>query len=534
MNIDSGHLQRLLDEDCTHRSTDSDLTKFRKEALKKSFRKKFVESNQRNVDLHVKALQDFAALNTVVSNYTPSDSFLSDPIVRTWKSLLEKVFNSGDLQMPILTLDSCLQAGSCGPGASIDAADNSFQTKMFESSLSTTDLSLYARYVKTISRRWVAADSHRFETFGVNVVAGGRISSVSKDGDKNRTIEIQPVLNMFYQLGAKTVLTRALREVLHLDLSLQQELNKSLARSASIDGSLSTIDLKNASDCNTVALCGALLPANAFEVLMKIRTPVADMGDGVFAPLYMISTMGNGFTFALMTIMFATLVQAIYIHSGETYIMGKTCAVYGDDIIISTNSTGTLLRLLQGAGFTVNTDKSFTEGPFRESCGGDYYEGHDVRGIYMKVLTCEAHIYSIFNRLHFWSIRNNISLHRTLVYLKGLAKFQPVPGHAGVHEGFIVTRSELLSPKYSSTGSIYYRSTQPKSYGRAAGSFTNHQGLLISFLGGYVRNNQVAMRSNAQSFRVVKKHTPCWDYVIHPEIFSQALSDSWLWLLSHD
>lgn len=538
MNFNSATLLEALLSDLKRRDSDDEIRDIRKDAMKNALLKKYVPDHHTRTALHGAAVDDFVSFNEKLRSFKLNASFTQSSLFRTWKCVLEKAFTMGDGQTAELTMHSCLAAGMCGPGSALKANDTSFFTKMFNSPLTTTSLDLHRFYVANLPRRWAQAEVTRQALLPTQVVGGSRLDSVPKDGTKNRTISVEPVLNMFYQLGAKTVLNSILRRSVKIDVTTQQEINRFMARSGSIDGELSTLDLKNASDSITLELCEKLLPANIYSLLMRIRSADIDIGCGKYTSLAMMSTMGNGFTFSLMTLLFATLIQSVYIQLGLSFQNGVTFGVYGDDLIIKTAAVPLLLESLQDAGFVVNSDKSFTSGFFRESCGGDYYKGHDVRGVYMKECNNEAQLYSVFNRLHFWSIRHNISLHNTLVYLKGLAKFQPVPGHASVHEGFIVSRSELLCPKTSATGAIYYRSTQPVEFSRRVasrryGGLVNPAGCLIAFLGGFIRNNQVTLRSLTDEFRVVRRCTPHWDYITYAGVHPRELSDSWAWLLSH-
>jgi len=52
--------------------------------------------------------------------------------------------------------------------------------------------------------------------------------------------------------------------------------------------------------------------------------------------------------------------------------------VYGDDIIIPRKYVSTVIQELETFGFRVNLHKSFWTGKFRESCGAEFYDGHDV------------------------------------------------------------------------------------------------------------------------------------------------------------
>jgi hypothetical protein len=91
------------------------------------------------------------------------------------------------------------------------------------------------------------------------------------------------------------------------------------------------------------------------------------------------SSMGNGFTFELETLIFAALAAAV-----SDLTLGENLFVYGDDIIVPTHASSNVLAVLRTFGFTPNTKKTFTSGSFRESCGGDYFLGYDVRSVFLK------------------------------------------------------------------------------------------------------------------------------------------------------
>jgi len=74
--------------------------------------------------------------------------------------------------------------------------------------------------------------------------------------------------------------------------------------------------------------------------------------------------MGNGFTFPLETLIFWALTRAV---CGST----ATVSAYGDDIICPSDRAEDVIAVLTEVGFSVNLEKSFWNGPFRESCGSD-------------------------------------------------------------------------------------------------------------------------------------------------------------------
>lgn len=535
MDFNPDTLQALLEQDLDVPLLD--LAQFRANSLKKSLLKKFVPKEKAS-GLNIAALENFKALNCKVMTFQIEEAFLVSDIFVEWRRVLDVALHSGIDQAPRYSLLGCFVNGFCGPGASIGSPNNLFFTKMFDCHLTTTSVFLYDHYHHSLNPRWRKAEEFRLLDHKVKVVPGSKMSTVPKDRTKNRTICTEPILNMFYQLGMKTQLESVLLDRFNIDLSTMPEINKRLARSSSIDGSLATIDMKDASDSISVELCRHLLPPKLFRLLMYIRSPRTHIGTEL-VDLAMISTMGNGFTFALMTLLFASLVRAIYNLSNITYAVGSNVGVFGDDIIIKTEHSSMLIDTLERVGLTVNLDKSFTSGPFRESCGGDYYRGQDVRGIYIKKMSHETHVYSAFNRLHLWSLAHGIQLDATLQYLRRRAEFRPVPYDAGIASGFIVTTSELTTPyqRGKNNGSIKYhgyRYTPPR-IEKCGERFRNHHGGLIAFLGGYVRDDQMELRvpedAQARYIQVVAGETPSWNFITNTWLSARDLSDSWTWLL---
>jgi hypothetical protein len=98
------------------------------------------------------------------------------------------------------------------------------------------------------------------------------------------------------------------------------------------------------------------------------------------------SSMGNGFTFELETIIFACLARSVITLSGGDPTLVKC---YGDDLIVPATNYRDVLAALRMFGFEPNTKKTFGEGPFRESCGGDFWGGVPVRAHYLESIPDE-------------------------------------------------------------------------------------------------------------------------------------------------
>lgn len=217
-------------------------------------------------------------------------------------------------------------------------------------------------------------------------VRGNRFSAVPKDGTKDRGIAIEPSLNVFYQLGLGQVVRKRLKDRAGIDLLDGQAEHRAKALEASVTGGYATIDLSNASDTVCRVLVKLLLPQSWFELFDSLRSPSTFI-DGHWLRLEKFSSMGNGYTFELETLIFLGLCAAAMECDGHQPEPGRNLWVYGDDMIVPTDCSTLIISVLRFAGFTPNKDKTFTTGPFRESCGGDFFEGVSVRAHFFKEAT---------------------------------------------------------------------------------------------------------------------------------------------------
>jgi hypothetical protein len=225
----------------------------------------------------------------------------------------------------------------------------------------------------------------RLEGPGCEIALGNKLDWVPKDYKTDRTIAIEPDWNMFLQKGLGQAIRRKLKRV-GQDLN-DQSVNRFLAAIGSIDGSLATLDLSAASDTVAYRLVEFLIPPDWFEALCECRsqfgfykTSKEDTAENaVFFEKF--SSMGNGFTFELETLIFLGILRGASELSDET---DHRLYVYGDDIVVPRSLAGYAMHYLKVFGFTVNPDKSFSSGPFRESCGGHYFKGADVTPFFIR------------------------------------------------------------------------------------------------------------------------------------------------------
>lgn len=198
-----------------------------------------------------------------------------------------------------------------------------------------------------------------------------KVTTVPKSAKTDRCIAIEPHLNIYVQLGIGALLKRQLT-LAGLDLRSQKH-NQDAARNALKQG-LATVDLSSASDTVSSELVWLMLPYEWASLLDVARTEYAVV-EGEEVRLSKFSSMGNGYTFELETLIFWALAQAC---------SPDAALAYGDDIIVKQESVPLLFQALNFLGFSVNSKKSFWQGDFFESCGADFWRGINVRPFYFK------------------------------------------------------------------------------------------------------------------------------------------------------
>lgn len=207
------------------------------------------------------------------------------------------------------------------------------------------------------------------------LLSTNRIEFVPKNFETHRTIACEAEGNSCLQLAFDAFAKRRLRRI-GVNLS-NQVLNQEEARLASMDGRKATVDMKTASDTEAYNCVAWLFPKPWFDFLRAVRAPFGKFDDGTVVRYAKFSSMGNGTTFTTETLIFACACRAVG---------SKGYSVYGDDIIIEVNLLPALEKLLRFLGFRINVAKSFSQGPFRESCGTNWFSGVDITPIYIRDL----------------------------------------------------------------------------------------------------------------------------------------------------
>lgn len=276
-------------------------------------------------------------------------------------------------------------------------ADNVFDTiwrgktvkdDSFVGPLTQMDAFINAIHKQRLFEETLAAIDARMEVIDYN-----KVTFVPKDATTLRAIAIEGRLMVLLQLAVGTFLKECLKRA-GCDLT-DQTRNQDLAKIGSTSQDCYdpvTIDLRMASDCLAIELVRELLPPEWFDYLCDLRSSFG-MLNGERIKWEKFSSMGNGYTFELESMIFYALAQSVSDLTGTTGWFSDTfgpaykyayVSVFGDDIIAPSIMSDHLIDILRFCGFQTNRDKTFTSGPFRESCGKDYFDGVLVRPFYMK------------------------------------------------------------------------------------------------------------------------------------------------------
>jgi hypothetical protein len=265
-----------------------------------------------------------------------------------------------------------------------------------------------------------------------------KLGFVPKDKDEHRVIGVelngQVLLQMI--LGGE-IRTRLLYK--GLDLNTQGR-NRHFARFAKTF-EMATIDLKNASNTLSYQTVKQLLPYDWFQALDTFRTSHGtENSTGEHFKYEMFSSMGNGFTFELESLIFFAISMA-NVMKGEDQNFKQALrqvTVFGDDIIVPQKYALAVISDLNLFGFEVNQDKSYLSGNFYESCGSDFYDGIDVRPFFLKRnLVQIKDLYFLCNSLLYKIIKTGsnflVAAYQSLS--QSICKSKYLPGPLHFYEG---------------------------------------------------------------------------------------------------
>jgi len=217
-----------------------------------------------------------------------------------------------------------------------------------------------------------------------------RVITVPKTLKTPRIIAIEPTCMQYTQQA----LLRSILEAFYRDELLSRLIgfddqvpNQDLARQGSADNRTATLDLSEASDRVSNQLVMSMTQRWPYlqRAIQACRSRRADVpGHGV-KRLAKFASMGSALCFPMEAFVFTTLIFLGIERSLNTTLTKKdvksflgSVRVYGDDLIVPVDHVHTIVQTLEHFGARVGLDKSFWTGKFRESCGKEYFNGHDV------------------------------------------------------------------------------------------------------------------------------------------------------------
>lgn len=383
--------------------------------------KKYVAESSDQSLLEEKAFDDFLSTNARLANYQVFDFPDVSARIQRDMEVRDKLFLRARALIHFVMTPFGMEEwfmkckNSSGSTLGVSFSDTSLEKKSsFPITLTSRVKPLFESYLRWDTNLSTAIDSFN-GAFPVreryDIVNGSRATTVDKTNDKRRMIAVEPTGNMFFQQGLMEMLYDRMKLV-GLDVENLPTLHRQLAQESSITRKNATIDFSSASDCVSIGLLKWLLPPKWFGVIDQVRSPTMSLR-GQEVTLQMISTMGNAVTFPLETLVFwafahaATLTEKVTTNSLFPEWEDLTsCSVFGDDCILRTETAPLFIEMVESVGFLVNQEKSCLGAvKFRESCGGDYHAGYDIRPYFLKAPTSkklsslEPWLYIILNSL---------------------------------------------------------------------------------------------------------------------------------------
>jgi hypothetical protein len=347
-----------------------------------------------------------------------------------------------------------------GPGVTtrikgvMATATNKFQ---FETGITRDLYYLVSRCLPVAYPAWGDhLEKSGYPTFDI----GNQVVTVPKDAFTDRVIAVEPGINLWFQKAIGSMIRRRL--LCHgIDLN-SQERNQQLARSGSKDSVLATIDFSSASDTISKVLIRECFPSHWYELMDSGRSHFG-LIDAKPVLWEKFSSMGNGFTFELESLIFYA---AAYSVCKFLKLENAVISVYGDDVILPSSAVDLFSSFCEFLGFKLNVDKSyFGSVAFRESCGAHFYDGVDIKPIFLKKIAQNLfELYRQANAIRRWAHTrcNKIGCDAALKR-SWLTLFREVPrcfriyGPDGKGDGFILGNLDEATPVVAGTRESSYQ-----------------------------------------------------------------------------
>lgn len=225
------------------------------------------------------------------------------------------------------------------------------------------------------------------------VPAISEMGTVPKAVDQRRLIAKETPTRMDRQRKVKRLMIQRAEESPHAEgLPFRdQESNKFVAKWGSYTDVYATHDASHASDSVTRTAVRLLFPSSWFQAFESC-IPYAVMTDRRAFALVLteaFATMGCGCTFPVETFFFyaiglaTTLVERHRLGEitlSELWRADRIVGVqsYGDDFEGLSRFSDAVINAFAFFGISTNRDKTYTHGPFRESCGAEWWTPRDA------------------------------------------------------------------------------------------------------------------------------------------------------------
>ncbi len=254
-------------------------------------------------------------------------------------------------------------------------------------------------------------------------VLAARLRLVPKTMSTPRVIVKEPTALQYMQQGLRVPIEEAIKRRTSQIGFTDQEVNREMARTGSVSRDLVTLDLSEASDRVTLRQAEMVFSGvpNVWEALLATRSSSVKLPDGSIRQVFKFASMGSAVCFPVeATVFWTAVLLAIQRHHRKQdrffrltgsfleSLEGKV-RVFGDDIIAPYTYLSDIREVFFLLGWKINVSKSFSEGYFRESCGGDFFNGEDVTPVRVR-----SHIATSIRQVD--ETQSTVSLRNQLYY----------------------------------------------------------------------------------------------------------------------
>lgn len=271
--------------------------------------------------------------------------------------------------------------GAWGPGATASITGNNTSAVRkfrYENEITSRLYPIVSNHLSVEYPLWFSSQE---EIDNLVIRDWSKVLTVPKNAKTDRAIAVEPGLNSWFQKSIGLMIRKRLRKAGY-DLN-DSSRGQLLAQSGSKTGLIATVDFSSASDTISYHMVREVIPYSWWQLLESCRTPCYKLpGDQKTSFFEKFSSMGNGFTFELESLIFIAAAEAVTEYLG---LEKQALSVHGDDITIDSRGFELYKEFTKFLGFTVNVDKSFGNwSPFRESCGSFFFNGVDVKPLFLK------------------------------------------------------------------------------------------------------------------------------------------------------